>query len=164
MVKEKKKIASKKWRPSKMEIKEAAAVKRMAAEQARLAKLTKVQKTKQKKDVVKTKSAPAIKPDADIGELDIRLQAQFDNKTEECVHVTKSSFVVDWLEMDILIKALVTIIVPNLVRIGNKNWCKMELLTKFLSKIQKSVIIELGLMDQLKGKLPSELKDILDRM
>jgi hypothetical protein len=72
-----------------MEIKEAAAVKRMAA------KLTKVQKTKQKKDVVKTKSAPAIKPDADIGELDIRLQAQFDNKTEECVHVTKSSFVVD---------------------------------------------------------------------
>lgn len=158
MVKEKKKIASKKWRPSKMEIKEAAAVKRMAA------KLTKVQKTKQKKDVVKTKSAPAIKPDADIGELDIRLQAQFDNKTEECVHVTKSSFVVDWLEMDILIKAIVTIIVPNLVRIGNKNWCKMELLTKLLSKIQKSVIIELGLMDQLKGKLPSELKDILDSM
>jgi hypothetical protein len=78
-----------------MEIKEAAAVKRATADKARLAKLTKVQKTKQKKDVVKTKSAPAIKPNTDIGELDIRLQAQFDNKTEECVHVTKSSFVVD---------------------------------------------------------------------
>gem|GEM_PF-4283443 len=94
-----------------MTVKEEAAEKRMAADKARLAK----------KSVVKIKSAPKIQPNADIGEIDIRLKAQFDNNTKECIHITNASFSVDKLESDILIKAIVSFIVPYLVKIDNKN-------------------------------------------